>query len=263
LAALTARVEEATAAIAQKQAALARLDMDAVAAESAARVALEERAGALKAVHELEEDRRKAESLTKELAGMAERRVACEKSLVESAAELEALQQKIAAARAEAASVDELRAESAALQARAEELDRTIHRLEERRQTFADAPDANWGTVHAMSKQLIKQIDLVDDLISHLAGQKGSKEAIEQLKIFRAGLMDILTEFSVVPYRFEAGFTVDISARKKIQIVESKEDNGQGTRIQKTYRPGYVCSNGPVGVQTLLRKAEVSILLGR
>jgi len=217
----------------------------------------------MKAAGELTANQQKLAALANEMTVMEEQRAASHNALTDSTAKLETLRQQIAAARAEADAVEALRAETAALQGRAEELDRTVHRLEERKQTFADAPDANWGTVHAMAKGLIKQIDLLDDLITHLVSHHGSKESIEQMKIFRAGLMDILTEYSVVPYRYEAGFTVDVSARKKIQIVESQEDSGHGTRIEKTYRPGYVCSNGPVGVQTLLRKAEVSILLGR
>ena len=65
-----------------------------------------------------------------------------------------------------------------------------------------------------MAKGVIKQIDLLDDLISHHLATSGPSESLEQMQIFRAGLMDILTEYTVEPYRYDAGFTVDVSARK-------------------------------------------------
>jgi chromosome segregation ATPase len=144
-----------------------------------------------------------------------------------------------------------------------EEVRAAIARMEERKQTFADAPDPTWGTVHVMAKGIIKQVDLLDDLLAHLTAGNSSREVIAQLTIFRAGLRDILTEFTVEPYHFEPGLSVDIASRKKIQIVESREDSGKGTRILKSYRPGYVCTNGSLGMQTLLRKAEVSVVIGR
>jgi hypothetical protein len=142
-------------------------------------------------------------------------------------------------------------------------MERAVEIFEERQKTFADAPDPTWGTVHAISKGIIRQVDLLDDLIGHLMSHNSSREAIEQMSIFRAGLMDILTEYSVEPYSFEPGFVVDVSARKRIQIVESREDSGNETRIETTCRPGYVCNNGGKEAQTLLRKSEVSIILGR
>ena len=150
-----------------------------------------------------------------------------------------------------------------ALQTRTAELETQVRQLEDRRQTFADAPDANWGTVHAMAKGIIKLVDLLDDLIQHHAANNGPGESIDQLTIFRAGLMDILTEYNVEPYRYEPNSVVDVPTRKRIQVVETREDDGRDTRIEKSWRPGYICNNGSVGVQTLLRKAEVSIVIGK
>ncbi len=198
-----------------------------------------------------------------ELSAIAEKRASASRDLEQAHAELESLTKQIAAARIEAVHAAGVRGELESLQKRYDEVKADFDELEERRQTFAEAPDPTWGTVHAMAKGIIKQVDLLDDLLTHLVAHNGSREAIEQMSIFRAGLIDILTEYTVESYRFEPGFTVDVSARKKIQIVESEEDSGEGTRILKTYRPGYVCANGSYGVQTLLRKAEVSILLGR
>ncbi|HWB05061.1 MAG TPA: FHA domain-containing protein [Verrucomicrobiales bacterium] len=159
--------------------------------------------------------------------------------------------------------MEEVRRELAGRESALTEVKAAVLRLEERRQTFADAPDPVWGTVHLMAKGIIKHIDLLDDLMTHLSARSGFREVVDQLKTFKTGLMEILTEYTVEPYQYEPGFSVDVSARKKIQIVESEEDHGAGTRIQKTWRPGYVCANGAIGVQTLLRKAEVSVLIGR
>ncbi|HEX2750490.1 MAG TPA: nucleotide exchange factor GrpE [Verrucomicrobiales bacterium] len=210
-----------------------------------------------------ESEAEKQAAAAEELSAMAEKRASAGRDLERTHAELESLTQQIAAARVEAVQAAGVRGELESLQKRYDEVKADFDQLEERRQTFAEAPDPTWGTVHAMAKGIIKQVDLLDDLLTHLAAHNGSREAIEQMSIFRAGLLDILTEYTVESYRYEAGFTVDVAARKKIQIVESEEDTGEGTRILKTYRPGYVCANGAYGVQTLLRKAEVSILLGR
>ena len=169
------------------------------------------------------------------------------------AQQLESLTQKVTAARDEAAGFT----------SRAAELEAKVRHLEDRKQTLAEAPDANWGTVHAMAKGIIKLVDLLDDLIHHQVANDGARESIEQLSILRAGLTDILTEYSVEPYSYEPGFIVDVPTRKRIQIVETFEDSGSDTRIEKSWRPGYICTNGAVGVQTLLRKVEVSIRIGK
>jgi chromosome segregation ATPase len=223
-----------------------------------------------KASREVEAQKAILSTLAGEITVLTGQRSAATDSLAKATAELQSVQQQITAARAEAERADALRADCAALQTRAADLqakatalETRLNHLEERRRTYSDAPDANWGTVHAITKGIIKQVDLLDDLINHLVQSNGSRETIEQWNIFRSGLTDILAEYCVTPFTYESGFVVDVPARKRIQIVENQSDSGDGTRIEKTWRPGYVCSNGPVGVQTLLRKAEVSVLIGR
>ena len=263
LKAISEQLTEANAAIAQRQAQLAKLDMETSAAAAAAVRARETQTEAMRVAKEVAENQQKLAALVTDISIMAEKRAGVSRLIADTTAQFESLTQQMAAARAETEALEQLRAEAVTLKARSDELDQKVRHLEDRKQTFAAAPDANWGTVHAMSKGIIKQVDLLDDLIQHHVTNNGPRESIEQMSIFRAGLADILVEYNVEPYRFEPGFTVDVSARKKIQIVESREVSGEGTRIEKTWRPGYICTNGALGVQTLLRKAEVSIVIGK
>ena len=125
---------------------------------------------------------------------------------------------------------------------------------------MSEAPDPNWGTVHTLARSFIKKLDLIDDLIAHLSGQPESTATLEQLSVFRCGLLDVLKEYSIESYSLEPGTVIDVAARKRIQIVESlSEGSHDGTRIVRTYRPGYVCLNGDLGISTLLRKADVAV----
>jgi molecular chaperone GrpE (heat shock protein) len=125
---------------------------------------------------------------------------------------------------------------------------------------MSEAPDPNWGTVHSLARSFIKKLDLIDDLIAHLSSHGDSRDALAQLQVFRSGLLDILKEYSIESYSLEPGTVIDIAARKRIQIVETLSQGGHaGTLIVRTYRPGYVCQNGDLGIPTLLRKADVAV----
>jgi chromosome segregation ATPase len=173
-----------------------------------------------------------------------------------------------AAQAAAAASLVALKEEIAALEARrpepvltesAESLRALIAEREDKIRTMAEAPDPNWGTVHTIAKSLIKQVDLLDDLIAHLSKHASASESLQQLSIFRANLLDILTEYDIAPFRYPAGFVIDLPTRKKIQIVESTVSSTKHSTILECFRPGYICTNGTLGLPTLLRKAEVGI----
>lgn len=163
------------------------------------------------------------------------------------------LRQETEGSEAVSAFVSDLRRQ----QAKAE---RRLEILTDRLAGIRDAPDPNWGTVHALARSFIKHLDLVDDLIEHLTEQGGGGEILIQLQIFQSGMVDTLKEYSVESFTFEAGALVDIAARKRISIVESMDKGGHdGTQVVRTYRPGYLCSNGEQGLPTLLRKAEVAV----
>ncbi len=222
----------------QKQIAEAGKALEAMKAASAEAMKAAENLAAIKA----------------ETAQHSSRRDAAVRAAETAQADLAALETRLAAARGDAAGLHVLSAQAA-------ELTKSIKALEERRNTLSEAPDPNWGTVHLLAKSIIKQVDLLDDLIAHLVAHKAPTEAIEQMSLLRAGLTDLLADNSVVPYTFEPGTALDLASRKRIQIVESRDVPGTHTRIDRVFRPGYVCTNGTLGVQTLLRKAEVAVLV--
>jgi chromosome segregation ATPase len=240
-----------------------KLRQEQAAAGAAAAEADEVRAAAVQTRQEIAANKSLLTTLAAEITALTEQRTSAGRAAAAVRSELEVLEKQAASASAAAVAAEQQRADCATLQTRAAELEDRIQRLEERRRTFADAPDANWGTAHAMAKSIIKQVDLLDDLIHYQQSHNGSRELIEQWSIFRAGLTDLLGEYCVAPFTFEPGFVVDVSARKKIQIVENRNDGGEGTRIEKTWRPGYLCTNGSDGAPTLLRKAEVSVVIGQ
>ena len=110
-----------------------------------------------------------------------------------------------------------------------------------------------------MGKNLIKQLDFQDDLISQLENNQSSPEALGQLKVLRAGILDMLREFGITAYVYAPETEVDMAMRKRIQIVESCMSDHAKTKILATFRPGYVCTSAPDQPPTLLRKAEVSV----
>ena len=138
-------------------------------------------------------------------------------------------------------------------------LEEQIKVLEDRRNTIAAAIDTNWGTVHDMGKNLIKQLDFQDDLIAQLENNQSSPEALGQVKVLRAGILDMLREFGITAYGYAPETEVDMAMRKRIQIVESRTSDHAKTKILATFRPGYVCTSAPDHPPTLLRKAEVSV----
>ncbi len=153
-----------------------------------------------------------------------------------------------------------LNAKVADLRQQQAETERRLDILNDRLHGMSEAPDPNWGTVHSLARSFIKKLDLIDDLISHLGNRPEAAETLDQLSIFRSGLLDILKEYSIEAYSLEPGTVIDVAARKRIQIVETlSEGSHDGTRIVRTYRPGYVCLNGDLGIPTLLRKADVAV----
>jgi len=184
-------------------------------------------------------DQARAVALQQEIAGMESR--------------LEHLRRELEGAEALSAKVADLRQQQAEAECR-------LGFLQDRLEGMSGAPDPDWGTVHSLARSFIKKLDLMDDLTAHLASQAESRDALAQLEVFRSGLLDILKEYSIEAYSLEPGTVIDVSVRKRIQIVETlSADHPDGTRIVRTYRPGYVCQNGDLGIPTLLRKADVAV----
>ena len=174
--------------------------------------------------------------------------------------ELTVLQTRLVQLRLETQGAEALNSKVLDLRQQQAEAERRLAFLDDRLSGMSEAPDPNWGTVHSLARSFIRKLDLIDDLMAHLASQPDASGTVEQLRVFRAGLIDILKEYSIEAYSLEPGTVIDVAARKRIQIVETlSEGSHNGTRVVRTYRPGYVCLNGDLGISTLLRKADVAV----
>ena len=174
--------------------------------------------------------------------------------------ELTVLQTRLVQLRLETQGAEALNSKVLDLRQQQAEAERRLAFLDDRLSGMSEAPDPNWGTVHSLARSFIRKLDLIDDLMAHLASQPDASGTVDQLRVFRAGLIDILKEYSIEAYSLEPGTVIDVAARKRIQIVETlSEGSHNGTRVVRTYRPGYVCLNGDLGISTLLRKADVAV----
>jgi len=122
----------------------------------------------------------------------------------------------------------------------------------------SDDGETDWESVHAMSKQLIKKIDLLDDMVNRYRAEDRASDVADQLDLFKQSLLDILGKHSVEAFHFDAGTQLDVATRKRIVIVGGTKGSNSGT-ISNTLRPGYLCHNEELGKETVLRKAEVQI----
>ncbi len=217
----------------------------------------------------LKDDQAAAEILRQDLVASQERRTASEAALAEVASrhaalseEIQSVQARLELLRRETEGAESLHSKVSDLRQQQAEAERRLEFLDDRLTGMSEAPDPNWGTVHSLARSFIRKLDLIDDLLAHLAVQPEAAGTRHQLVVFRDGLLDILKEYSIEAYSLEPGTIIDVAARKRIQIVETLSEGGHdGTRVVRTYRPGYVCLNGDLGISTLLRKADVAVSL--
>ncbi|MDB6072222.1 MAG: domain containing protein [Verrucomicrobiales bacterium] len=215
----------------------------------------------------LAKDRVEAEALRNELAEGSALRDTLRTELAEATSkrtflnqEIRTLESRLDMMRRESEGLETLHARVGALRKEQGESERRVEFLTDRLEGMSEAPDPNWGTVHSLARSFIRKLDLMDDLVAHLSGQSGNAEALNQVQVLRSGLLDILKEYSIESYSLEPGTVIDVAARKRIQIVETRSEESQdATRVVRTFRPGYVCSNGDLGISTLLRKADVAV----
>ena len=215
----------------------------------------------------LKVDQAAAEACRQDLLASQERLAASDAALAETAsrqvsvlAEIQAGQARLELLRRETEGAESLHGKVTDLRQQQAEAERRLEFLDDRLAGMSEAPDPNWGTVHSLARSFIRKLDLIDDLLAHLAAQPEATGTRHQLVVFRAGLLDILKEYSIEAYSLEPGTIIDVAARKRIQIVETLSEGAQdGTRVVRTYRPGYVCLNGDLGISTLLRKADVAV----
>ena len=84
------------------------------------------------------------------------------------------------------------------------------------------------ATVRVLTQQLIKRIDLIDDMIASYRHQDAG-DVVEQLDLLRETFLDMLREHSVEPYTFEPGTQLSLARRRRIKIVESRTEANPGS----------------------------------
>lgn len=144
---------------------------------------------------------------------------------------------------------------------RLHDLERKVKEYEDYQRILRESLRPDQATVEVMSRQLIKRIDLLDDLIALYRKDEATLSTSEQLAALRQGFLDMLDDHFVKPYSLDPGTPLNISERRRITIVESRTEGPGGdqgpTRVFKTVRPGYVCGAADASREQILRKAEV------
>ena len=115
------------------------------------------------------------------------------------------------------------------------------------------------ATVRVLTRQIIKRLDLIDDLIASYR-HKDAGDIVQQLDQLRETFLDMLSEHLIEPYTFEPGTQLSLARRRRIKIVESRVEASPGSevpRILETVRPGYLCPSPDDVDDVILRKAEV------
>ena len=142
-------------------------------------------------------------------------------------------------------------------EAKLTELQEQIKEYEDYQKILRESIRPDSATVRVLSSQLIKKIDLIDDLISRYSKTKKNKEVSQQLTILRKSFLDFLSDNSVNAFEFAPRTELEMDLRRKIKIVSTKQRAEDGiTRIVETVTPGYTCADDEGG-EVIIRKAEV------
>ncbi|MFT5466295.1 MAG: chromosome segregation ATPase [Verrucomicrobiales bacterium] len=165
--------------------------------------------------------------------------------------------------------IRELEAKSDRLQTVGEEVEtkeRDLEKLEERtsllqdrQETLLNATSPESGTIQVFASELLRRIDLLEDLIAKYrrSDQPGERDIADQMGTLREALFDTLRNQSVRPFDFDAGHRIDLKSRRLIKIVETKSDRPKNvTKIVETLRRGYLYLEED-GREIILRKADV------
>ena len=117
-------------------------------------------------------------------------------------------------------------------------------------------------------KKLISRLDLIDDLSKRYDNKWRYPKVSDQLALLKGSFVDFLHDHSVREFQLDPGTTLSVEERKRIKLVPPKDangsrapqrnsENGSGSQVVETVRPGYVYQNG--GKDVILRKAEVIV----
>ncbi|MGB3118680.1 MAG: FHA domain-containing protein [Verrucomicrobiales bacterium] len=142
------------------------------------------------------------------------------------------------------------------------DLEKKIKEYEDYQRILRESLRPDLATVEVMSRQIIKRIDLLDDLIILYRKDEKTQAIGDQLIALKQGFLDMLDDHFVKPYSLDPGTPLNVNERRRITIVESragdKNENQKGlTRVFKTVRPGYICGGVDAPTEQILRKAEV------
>jgi molecular chaperone GrpE (heat shock protein) len=110
-------------------------------------------------------------------------------------------------------------------------------------------------TVIFFAGDVIKRLDLLDNLIQRYEREPASAGVAQQLRTLRASFEDVLAQHGVTEFKVRPDTEVDIALRQRINVVESLGGTGK-TRVAESYRPGYLYAPGD-GREIVLRKVEV------
>lgn len=114
----------------------------------------------------------------------------------------------------------------------------------------------------SMGETVIKRVDTLDDMIGSLVRHKKESEerTIQQLRVLRADLVDLLQAHSIESFAFEEGAVLDVPTRSLIKIVDTdRRDPAKPMRILETLRPGFRYASDLNVASTIIRKPEVRV----
>ena len=110
-------------------------------------------------------------------------------------------------------------------------------------------------TVIFFAGDVIKRLDLIDNLIQRYDREPASTGVAQQLRTLRASFEDALAQHGVSEFSVRPDTEVDIALRQRINVVENLGGTGK-TRVLESYRPGFLYAPGD-GREIILRKVEV------
>lgn len=125
--------------------------------------------------------------------------------------------------------------------------------------TKANSETLETVAVVDVCRELIKRLDLIDELLDRYKEVKKVDEVQADLEVLKQSVQDMLGDFQVEPYSFDPDTEISVGLRKKIQVVETLKAEGKAGKnyIVETLHEGYVRrieGSKPV----ILRKAHVT-----
>ena len=139
-------------------------------------------------------------------------------------------------------------------------LELEVEHLENRNRALAETPNLEEATTLVFAADTIKRIDLLDSIIKHIDDTE-SGNLVEQLRLLRKSMLDMLRMHNISEYKINPGTKVDVATRHKIEITNDLRESGQAAepksgKVLETLKTGFI--SAPADSKTrILRKAEV------